>query len=67
LIAPIGAATLTSNHAGEKVQADCDHYDDDESMHDSLQDLIEAAGATHVALDLRKNSSNPLYIVKLFA
>jgi hypothetical protein len=42
-------------------------FDDHESMQDSLQDLIEAAGATHVALDLRKNSSDPVCIVKLLA
>jgi FixJ family two-component response regulator len=28
--------------------------DDDSSMQDSLQDLIEAAGSTHIALNLRK-------------
>jgi hypothetical protein len=41
--------------------------DDDESKQDSLQDLKEAAGLTQVAVDLRKNSSNPMSIVKLLA
>jgi FixJ family two-component response regulator len=57
----------SSRHAKGQTSKMIAIIDDDESMQDSLQDLIESTGLVARCLDQRKNSLNPICILGLRA